>query len=607
MATTPRRIGLRNRCAVYAQKYGYNEDDLGRGLEYFAAHLFAQQEGFDFAVLDGDPTEDVDLSDYVCGGKGDLGIDALLSDPANRQVCIIQTTWVSKYRDDLVEKAARFFNRLAGWTNPREVDEGNEKVRGLLVDADLTPETQAISLNFVVSIPIGEHEDFRREAAAAQESYEARGWNVECRVFGAAEIESLHQELSNARTGSIVPEVTFNISETSQFMFGGDPRVLVCAIKGNEIAGIYHRTGVKNRLFSTNIRLALTSGKINPAIQHTAQDAEEGGHFFYFNNGITATCSSFAVNGAEVKATNMQVVNGAQTVNALQRALRLMPNPSVYVLLRLIETGEEYRNKSNFAENVTKYQNTQNPVRLSDFFSNDPIQLWLRDNLAQLSGRGPVPPFYYVHKRGYKPSRAAGKAITLEELALLRHAVLHGPTTSYADSKSYWDKTSDNGRYWEAFGSAGRPCDSWGSIDLSIAGWSIATWMKLRKIHADLRAAARANPEARVSSEAGYLGYLARYVTALAYVGLEQAIRMDYVDSVDTIIATKSSYQRCEPIILKARELVQDEMRLRSRTTQANPRLNMARDTDTWSALREAIVDKLASGYVELGTGSRPF
>lgn len=599
--TQTRRDELKARCLKLSERYGHGPNDVEKGLEHYSVHLLAQREGYDYAVLEGGSTEDADLSDYVSAGKGDLSIDGLLNDAANNQVSIVQATWVGKQTDKLFEKASHFFHRLPSWLDPAEVAKGNEKVQGLLLDADLQPDVQHVSLYFVTNLALGEDHRLHQIAAEAQEAYEDRGWDVECLALGSAELLRLEEELTNARSGSLVPELSFQVQEGSQFVFAHEPRVLVCAVKGNEIASIYHRTNVKNALFNANIRLALASGKVNPAIQKTAQDPGDGANFFYFNNGITATCTSFEMQDNTVSARNMQVVNGAQTVNALAKALHKTPNPSVYVLLRLIETSESYGRKNNFAENVTRFQNTQNPVRLSDFFSNDKLQLWLRDNLAaELSGRGANASFYYVHKRGYKPSRAAGFAVTLEELALLRHSLLYGPAHSYGESKSFWDATRD-GRYWQAFGDDGQAVDMWDAEDLAIVGWGIRTWTDMRKEHKDLRARARKNPGGSVSSETGYLGYLARYATALAYTGMLELRNENHFSSFRAVMATSDMYDRySRPVVMKAREMLQEAMRERSKGTQANPRLNLSRDQEKFNELREALIDKIASGYVEI-------
>src|SRR5436309_1884425 len=79
---------LKEYCAFYARKYKYPADALERGLEAYAAHLFAQEEGFD-AVLDGESTSEADLSEYICRGN-DLKIDAVLEDELGKRIILIQ-------------------------------------------------------------------------------------------------------------------------------------------------------------------------------------------------------------------------------------------------------------------------------------------------------------------------------------------------------------------------------------------------------------------------------------------------------------------------------------------------------------------------------------
>ena len=259
---------------------------------------------------------------------------------------------------------------------------------------------------------------------------------------------------------SSIPTISFKVSTDFTFEFAGSQRVLVTAIKGNAIADIYHQSGVKSLLFNSNIRLALSSGKINPRIVETVKSVDEAGNFFYYNNGITATCSGYVMDAdGTITAEHFQVVNGAQTVNALQRALFKSKNPDVYVLLRLIETDELGKRKDDFAEKITRYQNTQNPVKESDFYSNDDFQIYLRDNLSKtLSGKAACSTFWYCHKRGYVPSAKAGVRIGLEELGMLRHAALWKPMVSYGSPKQLWDGSDGDRGYWEAFGRDGEQC-----------------------------------------------------------------------------------------------------------------------------------------------------
>jgi hypothetical protein len=107
-----------------------------------------------------------------------------------------------------------------------------------------------------------------------------------------------------------------------------------------------------------------------------------------------------------VKARDFQVVNGAQTVAALAKALRRKPNPEVRVLLRIIETNDLPGKKSKVADQITRFQNTQNPVKASDFFSNEPFQLWISEMIDKHSGKAGFPAIWYEHKRGAKSAQS---------------------------------------------------------------------------------------------------------------------------------------------------------------------------------------------------------
>jgi AIPR protein len=257
--------------------------------------------------------------------------------------------------------------------------------------------------------------------------------------------------------------------------------------------------------------------------------------FFFFNNGITATCSDYEEIAGGVRAHDFQIVNGAQTVSTLGPVLTKKNNDDVFVLLRLIRTGDKYAHKTVFADQVTRYQNTQNPVRVSDFYSNDPFQLWLESNLARsLSGKGVVPEFHYVRKRGVTPKKGVGRPLTMEELALLRHAVLNGPSLSYGAPKSIWDPATKPNQYWRALGRAGESCDAWSNEEVAQVGWA---YTLDQRIKADFRRLAADAKERR------FLSVLARYVVALTHRQVVKKVENAEFANFEEIIRNKTRYE----------------------------------------------------------------
>lgn len=118
---------------------------------------------------------------------------------------------------------------------------------------------------------------------------------------------------------------------------------------------------------------------------------------YFFNNGITATCTKFTHNELQkrnqsLKVEGLQIVNGGQTSKTIQR--RLLDDPAgdysaSSVLLRLYELASP---EDVLVNNITYATNSQNPVDLADLRSNDRVQDRLALGLRELA-------FEYKRKR----------------------------------------------------------------------------------------------------------------------------------------------------------------------------------------------------------------
>ena len=244
-------------------------------------------------------------------------------------------------------------------------------------------------------------------AEAATNAHLEAGRNVNCRMLTQSDVMELVSNSSNTQTNATVPLVTLSIADGDYLIQSdGKYRILVGIIKGQQLEALYNTRGMRSLLLNTNVRAALTTGKVNPKIQETASSDDEAPLFLYYNNGVTATCSTMEASRSTVKARDFQVVNGAQTVAALAKALRRKPNPEVRVLLRIIETNDLSGKKSKVADQITRFQNTQNPVKASDFFSNEPFQLWISEMIDKHSGKAGFPAIWYEHKRGAKSAQS---------------------------------------------------------------------------------------------------------------------------------------------------------------------------------------------------------
>ena len=95
-------------------------------------------------------------------------------------------------------------------------------------------------------------------------------------------------------------------------------RVLMGRMSVAELARLTSEYG--NRLFERNIRryLGLAGNRVNEAVAHTLREPDQRTNFYFYNNGITITCSQFRHNALQkenwrVQVSGLQIVNGGQT------------------------------------------------------------------------------------------------------------------------------------------------------------------------------------------------------------------------------------------------------------------------------------------------------
>jgi hypothetical protein len=577
-----RRNELAERLFEYAQKYGFRREQTDKGLEAYAVHLFAQEDGLD-PVLDGQATIDADLSEYILRSD-DLGVDGVLTDIAGKRIVLIQCTTQSV--ENLEGKLTGFTSVLDRVLNPALIKKAGEPAQELLGSlSDQLEDDYSVELRFVSNRALGSRSRLREIVEAANNSYDDTNRKITLELYGGADLLQLERDLDAATTGSPVGTVSFSVQRDKLLQWGLNsdaPReTLIALIKGNELANLYGEYG--NKLFASNIRLPLLTKKVNPEIKQTAEESPQ--EFFYYNNGVSAVCKTYELEDTRVTATGFQVINGAQTVDALRRALRRKPNEKIYVLFRLT-ASESYGQDKDFTENVIRYNNTQNPVKAYDFFSNDPIQIWISRNLDALSGKKAMPAFFYVHKSGYKPRQASGrKQLKIDAFAGIRHAFLYGPVASYREPATFFDRDQ---RYGEAFGVNGKIYDSWDDEILAEAACAIAINDKIQRIAREVQATERElrkqSPEKKLP-EARYLYRLARYVAALVGVGLRAIIPSKLTD-FSVLMASQASFDKYTiPLIERARDLVNDEMVERLQGSQLQSAYNFARDEKAWGRL----------------------
>jgi len=187
-------------------------------------------------------------------------------------------------------------------------------------------------------------------------------------------------------------------------------------IPGDALADIYIRHG--SRLLEGNVRTFLgRRGNINRGIAATL--AKEPARFFAYNNGIAATASAVAAREAPggtlllTHLTDLQIVNGAQTTASLAELRRegKLKDGTVFVPVKLSVVAPDVA--ADLIPLISRYANTQNQVKASDFFANHAFHRRLeeisRRILAPAAGDSQVQThWYYERARGQHLNDQAG-------------------------------------------------------------------------------------------------------------------------------------------------------------------------------------------------------
>ena len=218
----------------------------------------------------------------------------------------------------------------------RRLNERIEDVRSFVRDGAI-PTVTAVAAN---NGPRWTEQAQQRIDSAARDF----GRQVEWRHIGSAELLALLQ----GRT-SIEADLTLSGAATVEtFDFR---RALTGRMSVTELARLTAEFG--NRLFDRNIRryLGLAGNRVNEAVATTLRDPHQRPNFYFYNNGITITCSQFRHNalqreGWRVRVSDLQIVNGGQTARTVQHVAQEIGPETISaaeVLVRTVRAREGRR------------------------------------------------------------------------------------------------------------------------------------------------------------------------------------------------------------------------------------------------------------------------
>jgi hypothetical protein len=367
---------------------------------------------------------DEEAEDSITDGPKDRGIDAVFVDDRDgrNSIHVFQFKYVDKFENTKknfpggeIDKMVSFFNDLLDVNKTTMESSCNpilwNKVKEIWIA--LNKPKPSIEVHFcgnLLTMESGEQE--RANSSLGRFKY----FNIHHHS-----LESIVEMFIEKKAATIDDKI--RIVDKDYFdRTDGSIRGLISTVEASEIVRIItdpsDPTKLRNEIFNDNVRVYLSrTNKINRKIIETAL-SERNSLFWYLNNGITITCDSFSypkgMRAPIVELTNIQIVNGGQTSNALFEASQIEPNKlnDVLILVRIIETRSQPVSLA-----IAESTNSQTPIKSRDLRSNDDLQKKLEE---AFEGMG----YYYERKFGQHSDKL--KSLRIDALTIGQAHLAYG-------------------------------------------------------------------------------------------------------------------------------------------------------------------------------------
>ena len=408
-------------------------------------------------------------ADTVVDGKLDQGIDAIAISDDGSRIWLIQSKWSDLGRAGFSLDDARKFREGVEFIDERRFDLFNDRVQNRASHIEWAWGRPGSKIILIVAVfgESGVNGPALQRLEDTKDRFNRHGDFLDYEVWDLAKIwQAVRDDYEEQPI-----EITANLTE---WMRGPKPYGAYQGIVSvREVTDWYDRYGL--RLFEQNIRQPLGLTNVNKELIDTLTGAPWD--FWYFNNGITVLCESAEVRPliltapdgpCEVTLKGASVVNGAQTVMAIQEATRADPDRAgqASVSLKIITTVGR---PVGFGTSVTKATNTQNRVESRDFVALDDIQRTLREDFALSLHKE------YVYKRGEPdPEPGSGTSVAQVALALAcAHSKLELAVRAKTNRDTLWER-GQSGTYKVLFLSE-EPTEwqAWRSVQVlrKVQGW----------------------------------------------------------------------------------------------------------------------------------------
>ncbi|MCW3843711.1 AIPR family protein [Micromonospora yasonensis] len=402
---------------------------------------------------------DVRAAKMVTDGGQDFGVDAVAFAVGAPRLWLIQTKWSDRGVANFGELDVITMADGLRMIDRREFSRFNAKFRSLINQiTTIVDDPQArIVLTIGLMRQAELHSNVLLRLRDLRDEFNAHGQYLDFEILYVDQVWDLVRKAAQ-------PEpIELNFELERWFELSTPMRAVNGVTTAAAVASWYEDNS--DHLFRKNIRESLGVTQVNADIARSLR--EEPYEFWYRNNGVTILCDSLRLTprsrsaphgAATIEATNVSVVNGAQTVTAIAAAVK-DGNDSVreaLVGVRIIESADE-----TTSAQITKATNTQNHIERRDFVALDEVQLAIREEFLLTLGL-----IYAIRRSDFEPSPESGCTVREAAIALAcAHADPRLAQRVRSNEDLLWEEGT-HGAYSRIFGERPPAIQIWRSVQL---------------------------------------------------------------------------------------------------------------------------------------------
>ena len=314
-------------------------------------------------------------TDDLTDGKNDKKIDFVDLDIGNGKITLVQGYYSKKDRDEAPANKASDMNTAIAWLLSGSILAVPDYMREIIIECREAINNNEITLIDVVYVHnLPESKNCKNELKTIE--------THQSKLFEQYNIEIVTHELGRETIENLYVSKESQILVTDLIEMEGLPlfeenaagwEAYVFSVSGKWLYNLFKQYG--DDLFSANYRGFLG---INNSIRQTVETEPE--NFWVYNNGITIlTLGIDDTENDKKKIEGMSIINGAQTTGSICMVEENKKEnlEKTKVLCRVIKC-----NRTNLIPTIVKANNTQNEITSWDRYSNDPIQVSLREKFA---------------------------------------------------------------------------------------------------------------------------------------------------------------------------------------------------------------------------------